>query len=180
MLNMIECNVETSQEGFLFTQPVVNKITVQPKKENHPINYLKQLYRCGVRANDRVLVVGAGNTEMLEKMAKLVGSRGNITVLDSDQTALKNVQTAADTGQFTAFKQFTGGHPAFDMRSDSQKYLPVKVNTDLLSTTNMSFEDSQFDVVWVEALPQALTAEEQSKLLSELKRISDMVVYSNA
>ena len=91
------------------------------------INYIKELHRSGIRRNDKVLVVGATNVELIEAMARLVGPYGTITVADSDPVALADIYSLAENGQFRASKPFGGGHPAFDFRNQAERTVPVNV-----------------------------------------------------
>jgi len=173
MLNVIEQHVEASHKESVIPQYEIPEITVCSHKETAPVNYLKQLHRCGIRKNDHVLVVGAADVEMLKKLAELVGQRGKITVIDNDPIAIARVKDMVDASQFKAFKPFTGGHPAFDLRAPSKKHTPVEVTIEPLTSGSLLFADDQFDVTWIEHQSLELTGSEAELFLNELKRVTN-------
>ena len=162
-----------THEGFMTVHktPTANAVVSTPKP-----NYLKMLNRCGIRREDKVLVIGGANVEMLQKMARLVGIRGEITVLDDEEAVVHQLQAAADAKKFKAFKHFSGGHPAFDMRSDAQKYVPVKVTITQMTSPYLPFADKEFDIVWIESLSDSWSVTKCSELILEVERVAHLAV----
>lgn len=163
----------SNHEGFVTSHTIHTAKAVIPTPKP---NYLKWLNRCGIRRGDKVLVIGGANIEMLQKMAQLIGIRGGITVLDNDEAVLVQLQAAADEKMFKAFKHFSGGHPAFDMRSDAQKHVPVKVAVTQMTSPCLPFSDKAFDVVWLESLSDTWSAIKCSELILEVERVAHLVV----
>ena len=136
------------------------------------INYVKELHKAGIRRNDKVLVVGASNIALIEAMAHLIGPYGSITVLDSDPVALADLFGLAENGQFRANKPFTGGHPAFDFRSQEARTVPVNVTVQQTYDIDLPYANDQFDDVWFDSPILMLSDEENFYFSEELKRVA--------
>ena len=179
MLNSLAQSSVTHSDNHEGYMASYRTLTAQVAIPSPKPNYLKWINRCGIRRGDKVLVIGGANVELLQKMAQLIGTRGEMTVLDNDESVIDRVKAAASEKMFTAFKHFSGGHPAFDMRSNIQKYQPVKVSVSQMLPSSLPYSDKEFDVVWVDTSSDTWLAAKWSELTIEFERVAYMTVKAN-
>ena len=160
------------QENAGFLQQVIRRNAEENGAENRTINYANLIYRCGVRRNHHVLVIGGENVELLQKLGKTVGWRGQITVLDNRDWVRSTLNAQAKEGYFKAYKPYLGGHPAFDERAHHSKFVPVRFKVEPLEAGRLPFDDNHFDMLWIETLPQGLAEAQFDQMICEFERVS--------
>ncbi|MFT5197015.1 MAG: hypothetical protein ACI85U_004055 [Candidatus Promineifilaceae bacterium] len=138
-------------------------------------NSLKWLDPRGVHLNGHVLVLGADNIGLLQQLAKLVGCKGEITVLSNDLLAMIKLESASHQGQFLAKKPFAGEKSDLDLRRPVEKYARVKVNIEPLLVDVLPFQNDHFDAIWIEQVPEIETMGEYISFTSELERVGKRV-----
>lgn len=160
------------------------KIEHTPKPENvrsqsicheKPIlrpNYMRYVHDCGVRKGDNILVVGQVCDAALKALAKCVGNRGSLVVVDSDTEALDAIDTKASSATYTYFQPLHNVDPAVDFRPMSSRDQPVRLQTHLLETNLLPFSAETFDMVWIASLPKGIQPTYQAAFHTELKRVT--------
>lgn len=142
------------------------------QKRSSAPNYVRYVHDSGVRDGSDVLVVGQVCDEALAALAKRVGKRGSITIVDSDPDALAAIDAKAGDATYTAFQAICNMHPAFDMRPISALYQPVPINTQLIESPELPFSDDSFPVVWIVSLPDCVQGEKHHQFTDELNRVA--------
>lgn len=160
------------QEHTAFLQHILLRNVAEGGGKNKQTNYATLFYRCGMRRNHHVLVIGGENIELIQTMAKMVGWRGQITVLDNRDWVCQALERHAADGLFSAYKPFIGGHPTFDERAHHSKFVPVRFQAARYAEGRLPFDDDHFDLLWVESLPEGLGEPQFDQMICELERIA--------
>jgi len=148
-------------------------------KQNEPVTGLdaqkseqrkrqKLLFQLGFRQGWKVLVVGPGDDEELTLLARLVGSRGELVIVDSEGDCLERIEASKQNG---AYQVSTYGsraiHPAFIR---PQK-VDVPVFTLVFNGRSLDFPDDTFDAVWCAGMIGGEMAVAPETLIHEFHRV---------
>ncbi len=165
-------NIVVSQSNGDYVQPVDLEDQVGKPEGSRPINYLKLIPNCGIKAGNKILIIGGGNFELIAKMARVVGHRGSITILGWDSESLEIARKGIAEKSFTALKPLVDFDPALDFRTPAEKYQPIRIVIEEIQQFDMlPFATQQFDFVWVDQSP-LLTRQQNDSFLPELARVA--------
>lgn len=153
-----------------FNQPLFITSGLLNEPQSTPINHFKRIHQSGFHSGDHILVIGGSNLILLQKMAMVVGYRGKLTVLENMLPCKEALQQAADVGLFKAFKPLADGDPAWDFRTDKEKYLPIDFEIVSSPFYDLPFAENQFDGVWIEQSLEGLTRQQKQSFVLELHR----------
>ncbi|MEM8858452.1 MAG: hypothetical protein AAGD96_09030 [Chloroflexota bacterium] len=134
-------------------QPVYVVTRTDEKNTERKIDYRPQIYRCGIRNGSRVLVIGGTNFDLLQSLAKAVGYRGKIIVLEKNSENRLRLKHAHG-GDLFAYVKPCSGDPAWDFRTDEEKYGRVNLEVVEGSLTNITVGEHEFDCVLLEDLEE--------------------------
>lgn len=128
----------------------------------------KLLLHLGIREGWQVLVIWPGSGEELALLARLVGPRGELVVVDSSGDCLESIETRKQNVAYQA-TAYVGQaiHPEFS----SSKKVDVSVNTLEFNGRSLAFPADSFDAVWCPGVKAGVTAVAQEALIREFYRV---------
>lgn len=151
---------------------------VQPK-QNDPVTSVnlqkteqrkkqKLLLHLGIRQGWKVLVIGPGEGKELTLLARLVGARGELVVIDSEGDFLQSVETSKQKG---AYQVAAYGSRAIHPALMPPQKVDVPIRTLVFNGRSLDFPDDTFDAVWCPGTVMSETAVSQEALLQEFHRV---------